>query len=205
MLERNLLNDVLKNQLQRAQQRMKHFADKKRRLKEYVVGDKVYLKLQPYIQSSVAPRGNQKLSYRFFGPFTILARVGIVAYRLDLPEDSRIHPVVHVSQLKQQVPASAVVEDSLEQLPTDPTASVCPVKFSDSRLLTKGSSCLHQIQVQWSSMPAYLHTWEEVDDLRRRYPGSPAWGQAAFQGGAAVRSKARGTVCGPTTAVVSRG
>jgi hypothetical protein len=64
---------------------------------------------------------------------------------------------------------------------------------------------LHQIQVQWSSMPAYLHTWEEVDDLRRRYPGSLAWGQAAFQGGATVRSKARGTVYGPTTAMAFGG
>lgn len=97
LIERNLLNDLLQHHLHRAQQRMKSQADKHRSEREFSVGDLVYLKLQPYIQSSVAPRSNQKLSFRFFGPFKILARVDAVAYKLDLPADCRIHSVVHVS------------------------------------------------------------------------------------------------------------
>ena len=76
---------------------MKNQADKKRSKREFKIGDMVYLKLQPHIRSSVAFRSNHKLSFRFFGPFKIIARVGVVAYKLDLPQTAQIHPVVHVS------------------------------------------------------------------------------------------------------------
>lgn len=49
-----------------AQQRVKSQADKERTEREFVVGDMVYLKLQPYVQSSVAPREAHKLSFKFF-------------------------------------------------------------------------------------------------------------------------------------------
>ena len=95
--ERELLSRLIHQQLLRAQQRMKHQADKHRSEHIFSVGDLVYLKLQSYIQTSIAARGNQKLAFRFFGPFKILQRIGKVAYKLDLPSDAKIHPVVHVS------------------------------------------------------------------------------------------------------------
>jgi len=103
LTERELLTQVIQQQLMRAQQRMKAQADKGRSEREFVVGDMVYLKLQPYIQSSIAIRSNHKLTYRFFGPFRVLQRMGSVAYRLDLPSDAKIHPLVHVSQLKKHI------------------------------------------------------------------------------------------------------
>ena len=76
---------------------MKRQADKHRSERSFAVGDWVFLKVQPYVQSSLARRANQKLSFRFFGPYKILERIGAAAYKLALPSSSSIHHVFHVS------------------------------------------------------------------------------------------------------------
>ncbi|MFX6572610.1 hypothetical protein ABTG52_06415, partial [Acinetobacter baumannii] len=111
---RNTILDQLKQNLHKAQQRMKHQADKHRQDKVFDIGDKVLLKLRTYRQKSLRGHVNQKLSPRFFGPYTVVRRVGAAAYELDLPPTARIHRVFHVSLLRPFVGSSAV---SISPLP----------------------------------------------------------------------------------------
>ncbi|GJR18073.1 hypothetical protein Tco_0966600 [Tanacetum coccineum] len=91
---------LLKFHLQRAQVRMKNMANKKRINWEFELNDWVYVKLRLYRKNSMRKNKHHKLSPKFYGPYQVIARVGQVSYRLNLPINSQIHPVFHVSRLK---------------------------------------------------------------------------------------------------------
>lgn len=45
-------------------------------------------------------RSNFKLFAKYYGPLNIQQRIEVVAYKLDFPSGSQIHPMLHVSLLK---------------------------------------------------------------------------------------------------------
>uniref|UniRef100_A0A803PI17 Integrase catalytic domain-containing protein n=1 Tax=Cannabis sativa TaxID=3483 RepID=A0A803PI17_CANSA len=153
--ERDGFLDDLKMHLLHAQHKMKAAADSSRRHVEFAVGDRVFLKLCPYRQKSLAIRKNEKLSARFYGPFTVLKRIGAVAYRLDLPTSSAVHPVFHVSQLR------AVVGTAHSSPTISPTLTV------DLELLVESAELLNvrqrrtptgapvEVLIHWKDLPLF--------------------------------------------------
>lgn len=91
--ERENMILILKFYLMRAQHRMQQFANQHKTERSFEIGDFVYVKLQPYRQQLVVLRSNQKLSPKYFVPYKIIDRCGQVAYKLELPATSQIHPV----------------------------------------------------------------------------------------------------------------
>lgn len=80
--ERNAMLDELQFNMAKAQQRMKYYANMKRKDVSYEEGEWVYLKVQPYRQKTWASCINEKLSLRFYGPYKILQKVGRTAYKI---------------------------------------------------------------------------------------------------------------------------
>ncbi|XP_019235960.1 PREDICTED: uncharacterized protein LOC109216270 [Nicotiana attenuata] len=101
--ERQVINRILQDNLSKAQNQMKVYTDSKRSERNFEEWDWVFMKLQPYRQSSVAVRKNLKLSDKFYGSYQIMRKMGKVAYELKLPQNSKIHPIFHVSHIKKKV------------------------------------------------------------------------------------------------------
>ncbi|GJS11639.1 putative reverse transcriptase domain-containing protein [Tanacetum coccineum] len=105
-LTRQYLKEVVSihgvpHHLQALRDQQRSYADKRSKPLEFQVGDKVMLKLSPW--KGVIDFGKRgKLNPRYIGPSKILAKVGTVAYRLELPEQlSRVHGTFYVSNLKK--------------------------------------------------------------------------------------------------------
>nr|GEX96782.1 putative reverse transcriptase domain, ribonuclease H-like domain, aspartic peptidase domain protein [Tanacetum cinerariifolium] len=91
----------IKKRIQVAHDRQKSYADRRRKPLDFEVGDKVMLKVSPW-KRVIRFRKRRKLNPRYIGPFKIIAKVGIVSYRLELLEKlSRVHSTFYVSNMKK--------------------------------------------------------------------------------------------------------
>jgi hypothetical protein len=159
----------LRRKLLKVQSHMKEIADKKRRPVEFNVGDFVYLKLRPYRQRSLTLTSYNKLSKRYFGPYKILQKIGPVAYKLDLPPTSKLHPVFHCSLLKLHqgdLPANHVElpPSTIYQQPI-----IEPLVILDTKMDTTTDPPTHMVLVQWLGLSPEETSWENWEVLKATY------------------------------------
>ena len=143
---------------------MKHAVDSHHSERQFQVDDWVFLKLQPYVQTSVADRSSQKLAFKYFGPYKVLQHVGSVAYRLELPPSSTVHPVFHVSQLKKAVGAQHTITSTLPPASAQWSVPECILQRCQ---LQRGKKLIHQGLIKWSNLPVSLATWEDLESLHQ--------------------------------------
>ena len=149
---------------------MKWFADKKRVDKSFAVGDWVYLRLQPYKQSSIQSKKFGKLAPRFYGPYQVVQNVGEVSYKFDLPAGSQIHPVFHVSNLKAKLGAQVVPRLALPAMTVDQIPNPKPVAIFATRPHQLRSRLITQVLVQWQDESKDDATWENLFVLQQKFP-----------------------------------
>ncbi|GJZ91654.1 putative reverse transcriptase domain-containing protein [Tanacetum coccineum] len=132
----------IKSRIQAARDRQKSYADVRQKPLEFQVGDK------------------------------IIAKVGTIAYRLELPEKlSRVHSTFHVSKLKKcmadeplAIPLDEIqVDDKLNFIEEHVEVMDCEVKrLKQSHILI--------VKVCWNSRRGPEFTWEREDQMQKKYP-----------------------------------
>jgi hypothetical protein len=121
-----------------AQNRMKQQADQGHSERQFAEGEKVFLQMQPYKKKTLKADHCQKLAPKFYGPYTSLKHVGQVAYQLALLNQSKLHPVFHVSFLKKVIVTKCQTQTNLPELDEEGSIWLQPEAVLDQR-----EHCLH--------------------------------------------------------------
>nr|GEY56599.1 putative reverse transcriptase domain-containing protein [Tanacetum cinerariifolium] len=112
-----------------------------------------------------------KLNPRYIGPFKISARVGTVAYRLELPEQlSRVHSTFYVSKLKKCM-AKEPLAILLDEIQVDDKLNLIeePAEIMDRKVKRLKQNRISIGKVRWNSRRGPEFTWEREDQMQKKY------------------------------------
>ena len=165
---------VLQENLLKAQNRMKFFADRNRVDRHFTVGDLVYLKMQPYRETALGLRNALKLTSKFYGPFRVIQRVGNVSYKLQFPERTKLHDMFHLNQLKKHVGPNVVPNPMLLVLTSERKIKTAPAHVLQARQTPRSAGDydipVDQWLIHWENLSADQATWEDVNFVRAAFP-----------------------------------
>ena len=112
---------------------------------------------------------DNKLSPKYYGMHKVLQKIGTMAYKLELPATSRLHPVVNVSYLKK------VIFDKL------PVQTILPEHDEEGKIILEREAVIEtrtrQLQnrsiseyiIKWKNLSAEDCTWED-DNFIQKHP-----------------------------------
>ncbi|GKC96021.1 putative reverse transcriptase domain-containing protein [Tanacetum coccineum] len=158
------------DRLKAARDRQKSYADKRRKPLEFSVCDYVLLKVSPW-KGVVRFGKKRKLAPRFVRPFEIIEKVGLVAYRLDSPEEfDGVHDTFYVSNLKKCL-ADPTLQVPLDEIRVDDKLNLVeePVEILEREFKKLKRSRIAIVKVRWNSKHGPEFTWEREDQMKLKY------------------------------------
>ena len=161
---------LLKDNLNFAQNRMKQQANQHRSERSFDVGDWVFLRLQPYKKMSLKQaKKDNKLSPKYYGPYKVLQKVGTMAYKLELLASLRVHPVFHVSCLKKVIGENLPVQTILPELDEEGKIILEPKVVMEKRTRQLRNRSISEYLIKWKNLTTEDSTWED-ENLIQKYP-----------------------------------
>ncbi|MCO5550674.1 hypothetical protein L7F22_004164 [Adiantum nelumboides] len=171
--EMEVQTKAIRKDIQAAQDRQKHYADKDRSVRIFKLGDKVFLRVKPK-QSNLSLGKFKKLSPRYCGPFEIIKVVSVQAYKLRLPPNFKVHDVFHVSLLKPYVSNPDQILDAKQIVVlAQGILELQPDFFLETQERKLRNRNIIEHLVKWKDFPEENATWEDEVTLQKDYPDLP--------------------------------
>jgi hypothetical protein len=159
---------ILKDNLTMAHNRMKQQVEQHCSERSFEVGDWVFLRLQPYKQMSLKQaKKDNKLSPKNYGPYKVLQKICTMAYILELPASSRVHPIFHVSCLNKVIGNKIPVQTILQELGEEGKIILEPEAITDTRIHQLRNRSISEYLIKWRKLPAEDSTWEDESFIQK--------------------------------------
>src|SRR3984885_6559157 len=158
----------LKDNLVLAQNRMKRQANQHSSERSFNVGDWVFLWLQPYKKMSLKQaKKDNKLSPKYYGPYKVLQKIGTMAYKLEFPADSTLHPFFHVSCLNKVIGDKLPVQTILRELDEEGKIILEPEAVTETKTRQLRNRSISEYLIKWKNLSVEDSTWEDENFIQK--------------------------------------
>ncbi|XP_074373477.1 uncharacterized protein LOC141713803 [Apium graveolens] len=97
-------------------------------------------------------------------------KIGNVAYKLKLPDHSKIHPAFHVSLLKKHVGTAPITVGNLPEYNQDDLIALEPMLELQRRQIIRNSRNVVQWLIHWKGMESFEAFWEDASFIQQQFP-----------------------------------
>ena len=130
--------------------------------RSFDVGDWVFIQLQPYKQMALKKdKKDNKLSPKYYGPYKVLQKISTMAYKLELPATSWVHPLFHVSCSKKVIGDKLPIQTILSELDDKEKIILEPEVVKQTRTRQLRNQSISEYLIKWKNIPIEDSTWED--------------------------------------------
>ena len=161
-LQMKRIQEKAKAALEKAQEEMKKFVNRRRREEEEYRVENLVLLSTKDLKWQMKGRRSEKLTEHFVGPYKIKGIVSSNMIELELPKSIKIHPVVNVSRVRLYKPQV----EGQKKIPPKPVIIKGEEEFKVEKILNKRTvRGKKKFLVRWKGYMAEEDTWENRENL----------------------------------------
>ena len=97
----------------------------------------------------------------------MLQKIGTMAYKLELPASLRMHPVFHVSCLKNFIGDKIPVQTIFPDLDEEGKIILEPEAITETRTRQLQNRSISEHLIKWKNLPTEYSTWEDENFIQR--------------------------------------
>ena len=112
---------------------------------------------------------DNKLSPKYYGPYKVLKNISTMAYKLELPASSRVHPVFNASCLKKVIGENLPVQTIFLELDEEGKIILEPKAITEKITQKLRNQSISEYIIKWKNLPTEDSTWEDDKFIQKHH------------------------------------